>query len=264
MSIPAKCAPMTKGSRTPAHTSFQFFVFPLPLVLCFFPSSAGMMADCASVNIPTATDVRARTTHLIATPNEVAANTSKVQKALKKQIPIVSEASNPRPPARPHARTCARRRCTPIPHSIRLRFDCGRCLSLARSSPPRVQAFLRDSLAAGAVVQDISTYLLVQGGAGAATANTKQVAAAKAALPAPTAASRLGAAEAANVMLAQKYEEGKIDPTGWFISEKLDGVRAYWSGEGFYSRNGNQFHAPAWYTKDLPKEPLDGELWAGR
>ena len=122
MSIPAKCAPMAKGSRTPAHTSFQFFVFPLPLVLCFFPSSAGMMADCASVNIPTATDVRARTTHLIATPNEVAANTSKVQKALKKQIPIVSEASNPRTPARVHVAVAR-----PIPHSIRLRFDCGRC-----------------------------------------------------------------------------------------------------------------------------------------
>ena len=25
-----------------------------------------------------------------------------------------------------------------------------------------------------------------------------------------------------------------------------------------------QFIAPSWFTKDLPKEPLDGELWCGR
>ena len=48
------------------------------------------------------------------------------------------------------------------------------------------------------------------------------------------------------------------------MSEKLDGVRAYWSGGTFYSRNGNVFPAPAFFTKDLPKEPLDGELWGGR
>jgi hypothetical protein len=71
------------------------------------------------------------------------------------------------------------------------------------------------------------------------------------------------ASAAMNVMLAQKYDD-KIDPTGWFMSEKLDGVRAYWSGSKFYSRQGNQFIAPAWFTKDLPKEPLDGELWCGR
>ncbi len=48
------------------------------------------------------------------------------------------------------------------------------------------------------------------------------------------------------------------------MSEKLDGVRAYWSGSQFYSRNGNPFIAPKFFTKDLPKTPLDGELWCGR
>jgi DNA ligase-1 len=48
------------------------------------------------------------------------------------------------------------------------------------------------------------------------------------------------------------------------MSEKMDGVRAYWSGSKFYSRAGNEFFAPAWFTKTLPKQPLDGELWCGR
>jgi DNA ligase-1 len=54
------------------------------------------------------------------------------------------------------------------------------------------------------------------------------------------------------------------DPAGWWLSEKLDGVRAYWDGQQFLSRQGNLFHAPAWFIKDLPREPLDGELWLGR
>lgn len=41
-------------------------------------------------------------------------------------------------------------------------------------------------------------------------------------------------------------------------------MRAYWSGSDFYSRSGNLFAAPAWFKADLPKTPLDGELWCGR
>lgn len=54
------------------------------------------------------------------------------------------------------------------------------------------------------------------------------------------------------------------DPVGWWLSEKLDGVRAYWDGKQFLSRLGNVFHAPDWFVKGLPREPLDGELWLGR
>ncbi|KAJ3211078.1 hypothetical protein HDU67_004786 [Dinochytrium kinnereticum] len=69
-----------------------------------------------------------------------------------------------------------------------------------------------------------------------------------------------------NVLLAKKWDED-IDPKGWWMSEKLDGVRAYWhpEAEAFVSRNGNQFFAPDWFTKDLPRDmSLDGELFAGR
>ena len=47
------------------------------------------------------------------------------------------------------------------------------------------------------------------------------------------------------------------------MSEKLDGVRAFWDGQQFRSRNGNRFFAPSWFTAGLPLEPLDGELWIG-
>ena len=32
-----------------------------------------------------------------------------------------------------------------------------------------------------------------------------------------------------SLMLAKKFE-GDIDPTGWYMSEKLDGVRCFWNG----------------------------------
>ncbi len=37
-------------------------------------------------------------------------------------------------------------------------------------------------------------------------------------------------------------------PTGWWMSEKLDGVRAYWDGKRFVSRLGNVYHAPEGFT----------------
>jgi ATP-dependent DNA ligase len=49
-----------------------------------------------------------------------------------------------------------------------------------------------------------------------------------------------------------------------WISEKLDGVRAYWDGKNFYSRQGNPFPVPSWFKEGLPDQPLDGELWCGR
>lgn len=66
-----------------------------------------------------------------------------------------------------------------------------------------------------------------------------------------------------SVMLAHTAEtfEGL---QGWLVSEKLDGVRAYWDGTSFWTRNGNRINPPQWYTAALPKVPLDGELWLGR
>ena len=57
---------------------------------------------------------------------------------------------------------------------------------------------------------------------------------------------------------------GQSSLIGWFASEKLNGVRAYWDGSSFWSRAGKRIEAPDWLTKDLPKIHLDGEIHAGR
>lgn len=65
------------------------------------------------------------------------------------------------------------------------------------------------------------------------------------------------------LMLAQTYR-GTVALEHYWVSEKLDGVRAYWNGEHLISRQGNIFNAPAWFTAQFPTTALDGELWAGR
>jgi DNA ligase-1 len=56
-----------------------------------------------------------------------------------------------------------------------------------------------------------------------------------------------------------------IDVTGWVVTEKLDGVRAYWDGEQLWTRSGHVIKAPASFRGALPAGiQLDGELWAGR
>ena len=65
------------------------------------------------------------------------------------------------------------------------------------------------------------------------------------------------------LLLANPWDND-ADLTDWFISEKLDGVRAWWDGQKFLSRQGNLYHAPAWFTAGLPSVPLDGELWLAR
>ena len=93
----------------------------------------------------------------------------------------------------------------------------------------------------------------------------------------------------AYLMLAHVWKPGKTSPAGWFVSEKLDGVRAYWDGgitrgeyadsvpyantikdvnpqiaTGLWSRTGKVIHAPGWWLDKLPLIPLDGELYIGR
>lgn len=91
------------------------------------------------------------------------------------------------------------------------------------------------------------------------------------------------------LMLAHPYREAKHgDLTGWFMSEKLDGMRAFWDGgfsrgvaaqnvpwantihdsrflneqiaTGLWTRQGNIIHAPDFFLDRLPPFPLDGEL----
>ena len=66
-----------------------------------------------------------------------------------------------------------------------------------------------------------------------------------------------------NLFLLNVYTDD-ANVSGWYMSEKLDGVRAYWDGEHLISRNGHQFCVPKFFTKDFPKFKLDGELWSKR
>lgn len=56
-----------------------------------------------------------------------------------------------------------------------------------------------------------------------------------------------------------------IDPTGWWMSEKYDGLRGYWNGRKLWSRKGVAIVAPEYFLAELPRGvALDGELWMGR
>jgi DNA ligase-1 len=98
------------------------------------------------------------------------------------------------------------------------------------------------------------------------------------------------------LQLAKKFVLGTDDPSGMYISEKLDGTRVFWDGgisrglatvdvpwaninhpktgelktnikpiaTGLWSRYGNPVMAPDWWLNRLPQIFLDGELFAGR
>lgn len=61
-------------------------------------------------------------------------------------------------------------------------------------------------------------------------------------------------------------------PTGWWVSEKLDGIRAIWDGEKFLSRNSQTglgskvfSYVPQFIMDSMPGGvALDGEIWLGR
>lgn len=55
-----------------------------------------------------------------------------------------------------------------------------------------------------------------------------------------------------------------INPSGYLVSEKLDGVRALWDGSTLRFRSGRLVAAPSWFIDALPATALDGELWGGR
>lgn len=65
------------------------------------------------------------------------------------------------------------------------------------------------------------------------------------------------------LMLAGVYRTAYSLADAW-MSEKYDGVRAYWDGQRLWTRGGQWIAAPAWFTAGWPATPLDGELWAGR
>lgn len=67
---------------------------------------------------------------------------------------------------------------------------------------------------------------------------------------------------APNLILAKEY--GGQNVAGWAMSEKLDGVRAYWDGRRLLSRQDHPFTPPPGFVRDFPPFPLDGELYSRR
>jgi DNA ligase-1 len=65
-------------------------------------------------------------------------------------------------------------------------------------------------------------------------------------------------------LLLAGTEHGQSDVSLYLVSEKLDGVRAFWDGKALRTRNGNVINAPDWFVERFPERALDGELWIGR
>ncbi|MCL9783302.1 DNA ligase [Vibrio sp. S4M6] len=65
------------------------------------------------------------------------------------------------------------------------------------------------------------------------------------------------------VNTANPYHKA-MDVKKYWASEKLDGIRAKWTGSELKTRTGKLIKAPSWFTDALPGIPIDGELWAGR
>jgi DNA ligase-1 len=64
------------------------------------------------------------------------------------------------------------------------------------------------------------------------------------------------------LLLLKTYKDQNI--TNWVMSEKLDGIRAYWDGKKLLTRSGKIINAPKWFIKDYPPFQIDGELWTKR
>jgi DNA ligase-1 len=114
----------------------------------------------------------------------------------------------------------------------------------------------------------LRSFGITQGVAGAAIAAAPAVApiAASASAGQPSAttgtieARAAAAGRSTGVLLAETWHE-KIDPTSWWMSIKLDGLRSEFTGKEFISRNGNLFYAPDYFLAGMPDIQLDGELY---
>ncbi len=81
----------------------------------------------------------------------------------------------------------------------------------------------------------------------------------------PRVAAARPAPAAAPALLLAHEASATQDPAGYLVSEKFDGVRAYWDGERLRFRGGGTVAAPAGFIAGLPRgQALDGELWLGR
>lgn len=69
---------------------------------------------------------------------------------------------------------------------------------------------------------------------------------------------------AAPPLLLAGVEQGQADVALYLVSEKIDGVRAFWDGQSLRTRQGHVINAPAWFVENFPQRALDGELWIAR
>jgi DNA ligase-1 len=65
-------------------------------------------------------------------------------------------------------------------------------------------------------------------------------------------------------LLLAGVEQGQADVALYLVSEKIDGVRAFWDGQVLRTRRGHTINAPRWFTENFPAHALDGELWIAR
>lgn len=69
------------------------------------------------------------------------------------------------------------------------------------------------------------------------------------------------------VLLLMNYKKELLENQsleGYLVSEKLDGIRAFWDGKKLLTRQGNEIFAPECWIKGFPKFALDGELFIKR
>lgn len=66
-----------------------------------------------------------------------------------------------------------------------------------------------------------------------------------------------------HLSLANVYSSD-IQLSDYYVSEKYDGIRAYWDGNKLYSRQGNIFDVPQSFLEYLPDFAVDGELFLRR
>ena len=64
------------------------------------------------------------------------------------------------------------------------------------------------------------------------------------------------AEEVPRLLLAKDISRD-VDVTRYLVSEKLDGVRAFWDGTTLRTRAGNDINAPAWIITLFTSDPLD-------
>lgn len=81
--------------------------------------------------------------------------------------------------------------------------------------------------------------------------------------PIPSSNSEDAQADSLPIQHGQIWDQHQ-DLTGWWMSEKMDGIRGLWNGTKLLSRHGKQIPAPPWFSEGLPNRLLDGELWMGR